>query len=95
MLTHAHAKGTRPFFSPPLRPEYEAKGDLLVAVYIMLRKPEKMGGGGSGKWVGEGGEETRTNTAFDSIVNITPKPEDRDSRRLTSAHKSSYISATD
>ena len=32
-------------FSPPSRPEYKAKGDLLVAVYIMLRKPEKMGGG--------------------------------------------------
>ena len=33
-------------FSPPSRPGYEAKGDLLVAVYIMLRKPEKMGGWG-------------------------------------------------
>ena len=72
MLTHAHAK-VPGRFSPPLRPEYEAKGDLLVAVYIMLRKPEKMGGGGGdGKWVGEGGEETRTSTAFDSIVNINP-----------------------
>ena len=28
----------------------------------------------------EGGEETRTSTAFHSIVNITPKPENRDSR---------------
>ena len=35
-------------FSPSSRPEYEAKGDLLVAVYIMLRKPEKMGGKGGG-----------------------------------------------
>ena len=59
MLTLAHAKGTRPFFPPPSRPEYEAKGDLLVAVYIMLRKPEKMGGKGGGVVNGLGREERR------------------------------------
>ena len=40
-----------------------------MAVYIMLRKPEKMAMGERGKWVGrvrEGGEETRTSAAFDS-----------------------------
>ena len=29
MLTHAHAKGTRPLFSPsPSRPEYEARSSV-------------------------------------------------------------------
>ena len=52
------------FFSPPSRPEYKVKGDLLVAVYIMLRKPEKMGGGGGGGVVnGLGREEKRLEQA--------------------------------